>query len=132
MRISDWSSDVCSSDLVMELLHSSGGTLGGEGSGHTICLDKTTTGDGLVTALQVLTAIAAQKKSLRELLAGVRLFPQVLINLKVQGRAGEILTQPAVRAAEAAAQARLGLRGRVLLRASGTEPLIREIGRANV
>ncbi|HEY9544859.1 MAG TPA: phosphoglucosamine mutase, partial [Solimonas sp.] len=110
---------------VMELLHSSGGTLGGEGSGHTICLDKTTTGDGLVTALQVLTAITAQKKSLRELLAGVRLFPQVLINLKVQGRAGEILTQPAVRAAEAAAQARLGLRGRVLLRASGTEPLIR-------
>src|SRR3546814_16164276 len=80
---------------VMELLHSSGGTLGGEGSGHTICLDKTTTGDGLVTALQVLTAVTAQKKSLRDLLAGVRLFPQVLINLKVTGRAGEILTQPA-------------------------------------
>src|SRR3546814_15789620 len=65
---------------VMELLHSSGGTLGGEGSGHTICLDKTTTGDGLVTALQVLTAITAQEKSRREMIAGVRRFPQVLHN----------------------------------------------------
>lgn len=110
---------------VMEMLHSSGGTLGGEGSGHTICLDKTTTGDGLVAALQVLAAITAQKQGLRELLADVHLFPQVLINLKVRARAADVLAQPAVRAAEAAAQARLGQRGRVLLRASGTEPLIR-------
>lgn len=110
---------------VMEMLRDSGGTLGGEGSGHTICLDKTTTGDGLVTALQVLAAITAQKQGLRELLAGVQLFPQVLINLKVSGRAADVLAHPAVRAAETAAQAQLGHRGRVLLRASGTEPLIR-------
>lgn len=110
---------------VMEMLQASGGMLGGEGSGHTICLDKTTTGDGLISALQVLAAMRAQDKSLGELLAGLSLFPQVLINVPVQGRAADLLTSPAVRKAEAAAVDRLGERGRVLLRASGTEPLIR-------
>ncbi|MGH8445558.1 MAG: phosphoglucosamine mutase [Solimonas sp.] len=110
---------------VMALLRETGGMLGGEGSGHTICLDRTTTGDGLVTALQVLSAIVSQNKTLAELAAGMHKFPQVLINVPVQGKATDILRQAAVREAEAAAVARLGERGRVLLRASGTEPLIR-------
>ncbi|MFT4046987.1 MAG: phosphoglucosamine mutase [Solimonas sp.] len=110
---------------VMELLRETGGMLGGEGSGHTICLDRTTTGDGIVTALQVLAAIVAQGRSLRELAAGMHKFPQVLINLPVRGRAREMLEHQAVRKAEAAAIAALGSHGRVLLRASGTEPLIR-------
>lgn len=110
---------------VMELLQSSGGMLGGEGSGHTICLDKTTTGDGLITALQVLSAIRAQNKSLADLVAGVRKFPQILINVPVRGRAADILDAVSLRDAEATAGRTLGTRGRVLLRASGTEPLIR-------
>ncbi|NKF22636.1 phosphoglucosamine mutase [Solimonas marina] len=110
---------------VMELLQRSGGMLGGEGSGHTICLDKTTTGDGLVTALQVLTAMRTQKKSLADLVSGVRKCPQVLINVPVKGRASDILDRAALQDAERSAVSRLGARGRVLLRASGTEPLIR-------
>ncbi|WP_026352810.1 phosphoglucosamine mutase [Solimonas variicoloris] len=110
---------------VMELLRETGGMLGGEGSGHTICLDKTSTGDGLVTALQVLAAVVGQKKRLDELVAGMAKFPQILINIPVQARAADVLAQPTARAAEAAARERLGVRGRVLLRASGTEPLIR-------
>ncbi|NGY06140.1 phosphoglucosamine mutase [Solimonas terrae] len=110
---------------VMEMLQASGGMLGGEGSGHIICLDKTTTGDGLVSALQVLAALRAQGKSLPEMLSGLRLFPQVLINVPVQARAADILARSSVLAAQDEARVRLGRRGRVLLRASGTEPLIR-------
>lgn len=110
---------------VMEMLKAMGGELGGESSGHTICLDKTTTGDGLVTALQVLAAIVRQGRTLHELVEGMHQFPQVLINVSVRGKAADIIGGPAIRAAEAAAMARLGSRGRVLLRASGTEPLIR-------
>lgn len=110
---------------VMEMLRSRDGMLGGEGSGHTICLDKTTTGDGLVTALQVLTALRAQKKNLADAVAAVRKFPQVLINVPVRGRATDILGRVALQDAETLAAKRLGARGRVLLRASGTEPLIR-------
>ncbi|WP_028079164.1 phosphoglucosamine mutase [Solimonas soli] len=110
---------------VMELLRETGGMLGGEGSGHTICLDRTTTGDGIVTALQVLAAAVGQGRGLQELAAGMHRFPQVLINLPVRGRAADVLASSAVRDAEAATVAALGARGRVLLRASGTEPLIR-------
>ena len=110
---------------VLEMLRAHGGVLGGEGSGHTICLDQTTTGDGLVTALQVLTAARRAQRPLSELLAGMRKFPQILINVPVQGRAATVMEAPEVRAAERAAATHLGERGRILLRASGTEPLVR-------
>lgn len=110
---------------VMELLRSSGGILGGESSGHTICLDKTTTGDGLVTALQVLKAARRAQRSLAELVDGMSRFPQILINVPVQGRAADTVGAGAVQAAEQASRQRLGARGRILLRASGTEPLVR-------
>ncbi len=110
---------------VMEMLKAKSGTLGGETSGHAICLDKTTTGDGLVTALQVLAAMMQTRESLAALVAGMHKFPQLLINVPVTGKAKPILELAAVRAAEKESVQRLGLRGRVLLRASGTEPLIR-------
>jgi len=110
---------------VMEMLKAKSGTLGGETSGHAICLDKTTTGDGLVTALQVLAAMVQTRESLAALVAGMHKFPQLLINVPVTGKAKPILELAAVRAAEKESVQRLGLRGRVLLRASGTEPLIR-------
>ena len=99
--------------------------LGGETSGHTICLDKTTTGDGTVTALQVLSAMVRQGQSLTDLAAGMHKYPQVLINVPVKGKATPVLELPEVRQAEQSSIQRLGSRGRVLLRASGTEPLIR-------
>jgi len=110
---------------VMEMLKARAGTLGGETSGHAICLDKTTTGDGLVTALQVLAAMVQTRQSLAEMLVGMNKFPQLLINVPVKGKAKPILELPSVRAAEKESVQRLGARGRVLLRASGTEPLIR-------
>lgn len=110
---------------VLELLKSKGGILGGETSGHTICLDKTSTGDGTVTALQVLAAIISQGKSLAELASGMHKCPQVLINVPVRGKAAPVLDSAVLRAAEQESRKRLGARGRVLLRASGTEPLIR-------
>ncbi|HUP92324.1 MAG TPA: phosphoglucosamine mutase [Solimonas sp.] len=110
---------------VMELLKSTGGVLGGESSGHMICLDKTTTGDGIVTALQVLAAMSKSGRGLLELAAGMHKFPQVLINVPLRGPAGGVLQLPPVQAAVAGAQAALGAAGRVLLRPSGTEPLVR-------
>lgn len=110
---------------VMELLRAHGGTLGGETSGHTICLDKTTTGDGAVTALQVLSAMVQQKQSLAALVASMPRYPQVLINVPVTGKARGVLEAASVSAAVTASEQRLQSRGRVLLRASGTEPLIR-------
>lgn len=110
---------------VMEMLNAGGGNLGGETSGHTLCLDKTTTGDGIVTALQVLSAMISSGKSLETLTAGMSKYPQVLINVPVNGKAAPILEANAVKAAQNESQGRLGDRGRILLRASGTEPLIR-------
>lgn len=110
---------------VMEMLKAHGGVLGGETSGHTICLDKTTTGDGIVTALQVLTVLAREGRSLAEAARGMSKYPQVLINVPVSGAAADALKAPALVAAQAEIEARLGSRGRILLRASGTEPLIR-------
>ncbi len=110
---------------VMEMLKANGGVLGGETSGHTICLDKTTTGDGIVSALQVLTAMIRSGRPLAELVAGMSKLPQVLVNVPVQGDARAVLQSGPVRRAEAEVVARLGANGRVLLRASGTEPLIR-------
>lgn len=109
---------------VLEELVRRGWTLGGEGSGHLLVLDKQTTGDGLVSALQVLQACADSGKTLAELLAKVELFPQVLINVRLQ--AGQDWTTNQHLATETrAVEAELGDGGRVLIRASGTEPLLR-------
>ena len=109
---------------VMELLLEKGWRLGGENSGHIICLDQTTTGDGIVAALQVLKAASRAGKTLFELRRDIKKFPQVLINVRFSGEQDPLLSasvQQAVRDAEKA----LGKSGRVLLRKSGTEPLIR-------
>jgi len=109
---------------VLAMLKEQGGTLGGETSGHVICLDRTTTGDGLITALQVLAVMQRTGQPLSELVAGMAQFPQVLLNIKV-GSPGDPTREPAIREAIGAAESELGGRGRVVLRASGTEPLIR-------
>ncbi len=109
---------------VIEMMQAHGASLGGESSGHLICLDKTTTGDGTISALQVLAIVADTGRKLRELAADMPMFPQNMINVRVEqrfdpGESAEI--QAAVRGAEK----ELGERGRVVLRASGTEPVIR-------
>lgn len=109
---------------VMEMLRDKGWILGGESSGHIICLDRTTTGDGMISALQVLAAMVQQGKSLRDLLAGVSKYPQILVNIKMAERIN-VCDQPPVISAVAEAETQLNGAGRVLLRASGTEPLIR-------
>jgi len=109
---------------VLQLLRSHGGALGGEASGHLLCLDKTTTGDGLIVALQVLAVMKATGQSLAELAAGMQRYPQKLINVRVAERF-DAAKHPAVAPAIAAVERALGERGRVVLRASGTEPLIR-------
>lgn len=110
---------------VLELLRRHGGVLGGETSGHTVCLDRTTTGDGIITALQVLEAMSSEHASLAALAAGVQKCPQVLINVEVAGDAGRVLGLDMVQRTLAVTERRLAGNGRVLLRASGTEPLIR-------
>lgn len=109
---------------VMELLQSHGGVLGGEGSGHIICLDRTSTGDGTVSALQVLAAMIETGRSLKELGSGMRKYPQCLLNVPLPERMdldGNSFISTAVRDVEST----LADRGRVLLRLSGTEPLVR-------
>ncbi len=109
---------------VLARLRETGGVLGGETSGHILCLDRTTTGDGLVSALQVLTVMRESGKSLAELAAGMTRFPQVMLNVKVAKRF-DPTSVPAVGTLLGKLESRLGSRGRVVLRASGTEPLIR-------
>ena len=109
---------------VMEKLVENDWCLGGEGSGHIICLDRTTTGDGIVSALQVLYAMRHLGKSLHELKSGMKKFPQLLINVKVSGPV-DLSSSNSVQTAIVDAEAQLGDRGRVLLRPSGTEPLVR-------
>ena len=109
---------------VLEELELRGWLLGGEGSGHLLALDKHSTGDGLVSALQVLQACIRTGQTLAELLSDVTLFPQVLINVRL--RPGQDWTANARMAAESkAVEAELGNTGRILIRASGTEPLVR-------
>lgn len=109
---------------VLEELARHGWLLGGEGSGHLLALDKHTTGDGLVSALQVLQACVRSGQGMAELLAGVELFPQVLLNVRLppdqDWRANTLLARET-----AAVEAELNGSGRVLIRASGTEPLLR-------
>lgn len=109
---------------VMEMLKENGWSLGGEGSGHLICLDCTTTGDGIVAALQVLRAMLEQHKGLNELKSTMTKYPQTLINVRLAG-SKDVMAVPELTQAVSKAEAELGERGRVLLRASGTEPLIR-------
>ena len=109
---------------VLDLLKRHGGVLGGETSGHLLCLDRTTTGDGLVSALQVLAAMKRSGRTLAELAAGMPHFPQVMVNVRVRERI-DPKQSPAIQQAVQRAEAALGSAGRVVLRASGTEPLIR-------
>ena len=108
--------------VVAKLLQE-GWRLGGEGSGHILCLDQATTGDGVVSALQVLRAIADQGKTLAELKSAMTKFPQVMIN--VRAVSARVMENETVRSAVRDVEAELGDKGRVLLRPSGTEPLIR-------
>ncbi|HEY0665013.1 MAG TPA: phosphoglucosamine mutase [Gallionella sp.] len=110
---------------VMELLQQQGWQLGGENSGHIICLDKHSTGDGIVSSLQVLHALRANKQSLAAAAADLKMYPQVLINVKVTGKAAGLLELQPVKNSVAAAERELDGKGRVLLRPSGTEPLLR-------
>jgi phosphoglucosamine mutase len=109
---------------VLELLKKHQWTLGGEGSGHLLCLDQHSTGDGTVAALQVLAAMRKQGKSLAELLNGVHVFPQVLLNVKV-APGFDWQADPKVVEVVNAITTQLGTAGRVLIRASGTEPVLR-------
>jgi phosphoglucosamine mutase len=111
---------------ILEKLLKEDWVIGGEPSGHIICLDRTTTGDGIVSALQVLAEMNKTGKSLAELCSGMTKYPQVLINVKLgDAVAKEIMQKPQVTEAVAAVEAEMGDSGRVLLRPSGTEPLIR-------
>ncbi len=109
---------------VLETLRATGGTIGGETSGHVICLDQTTTGDGLVAALQVLAVMKRSGKPLSQLVQGMSRYPQNLLNVRTRTRL-DIKGIPAIRDAVQLAESELAESGRVLLRASGTEPVIR-------
>jgi phosphoglucosamine mutase len=109
---------------VLEMLSEHDGILGGENSGHIICLDRTTTGDGIIAALQVMAEMERTGKSLHELKSGMQKYPQILVNVKTSKKANPN-DYPAIQQAVQAVEQKLGDTGRVLLRASGTEPLIR-------
>jgi len=110
---------------VMELLQQNNWQLGGENSGHIICLDKHSTGDGIVSALQVLHALRANGQTLAQAAQDLIMYPQVLINVKVAGKSSSLLELQPVKDAVAEAEQALDGKGRVLLRPSGTEPLLR-------
>jgi len=109
---------------VIECLKEKGWCLGGENSGHIICLDRTTTGDGIVSALQVMAYLAETEQTLVEALSDMAMMPQVLINVPLPVKTNPI-NEPKVQQAVAGVEKQLNGNGRVLLRASGTEPLIR-------
>jgi phosphoglucosamine mutase len=109
---------------VLAMLNETGGTLGGETSGHILCLDKTTTGDGLISALQVLAIMKQSGAGLAELAAPMKKYPQVLLNVRV-AKQSDPLTHPNVESVVKEVERRFDGRGRIVLRASGTEPVIR-------
>ncbi|HCS29423.1 MAG TPA: phosphoglucosamine mutase, partial [Spongiibacteraceae bacterium] len=109
---------------VKELMESRGWTLGGENSGHIICSDITSTGDGIIAALKVLYAIVDSGRSLADLKSGMSKFPQVMQNVRI-APGNNILDNADLKQAVSGVEAELGARGRVLLRPSGTEPVIR-------
>ena len=110
---------------ILEKMQEKGWRIGAENSGHVILLDKTTTGDGIVAGLQVLAAMARNHMSLHDLCSGMKMFPQILVNVRYTAGSGDPLEHESVKAVTAEVEAALGNRGRVLLRKSGTEPLIR-------
>ena len=109
---------------VMELMQEHGSLVGGEASGHIICLDRTTTGDGIVAALQVLHALVRSGRTLGEAKKGMSKYPQITRNVRLANRI-DLDSEDALQDAVAAAEADLGTEGRVLLRLSGTEPMVR-------
>jgi phosphoglucosamine mutase len=109
---------------IMEQLKRADGVLRGEPSGHIICRDRTTTGDGIIASLQVLAALARLETTLADLGAEVERYPQELINVRLNVQRN-IVDLPAIQAAVATAEQELAGTGRVLLRPSGTEPLVR-------
>jgi phosphoglucosamine mutase len=108
---------------VMERMLAENLILGGENSGHIICRDRTTTGDGIISALQVLAAMLHSEKNLHDLKAGMTKYPQTLINVSVSGAVD--IQRPPILEAVRAVEAQMGDHGRVLLRPSGTEPVVR-------
>ena len=108
---------------VLEDLVSRGWECGGENSGHILCLDRHSTGDAIISSLQVLAAVVSSQQSLSEFTRELKLLPQVLVNVKLAGKLD--LQAPTVRDAVTRAEADLKGRGRVLLRPSGTEPVVR-------
>ncbi len=108
---------------VLEELEKRGWLLGGEGSGHLLALDKHTTGDGIISALQVLQAVQRSGKTMAQILDGLTLFPQELINIRL--KPGQVWKTAALDAMVKTIEAELGQTGRVLIRPSGTEPLVR-------
>lgn len=109
---------------VLETLKEQDWKIGGESSGHIVCLDKTTTGDGIIAALQVLACMVRHEKTLQQLLEGIQLFPQTLINIKTE-KAEMLAENPKVLEMVSDLSNQLQGEGRVLLRPSGTEPLLR-------
>lgn len=109
---------------VMEMLTEHKGILGGENSGHIICLDRTTTGDGIIAALQIMAEMQDSGKNLHELKSGMQKYPQVLVNVKTSKKINPDQDE-GIQKTVKAIEKKLGDNGRVLLRASGTEPLIR-------
>jgi phosphoglucosamine mutase len=109
---------------VLEMLFERGWTLGGENSGHIVCLDKHTTGDGIISALQVLTALRTAGETLAQACAELQLFPQILVNVPMR-RGFDFRQHQGVSSLLAETEATLKGRGRVLLRPSGTEPVLR-------
>ena len=109
---------------VLEELNARGWSFGGEGSGHLLALDKHTTGDGIVSALQMLEAVLRAGKPLAALLEGVSLFPQTLLNVRIEPDS-DWRANPRLRDAQSAVERELGQGGRVLIRPSGTEPVLR-------
>ena len=109
---------------VMELLHKNGWQLGGENSGHVICLDRVTTGDAIVASLQVLAVMKETGQSLAELRSGMTLYPQVLVNVPIKEKV-DLSENDRINDAVRRAEETLGDSGRILLRPSGTEPLVR-------
>jgi phosphoglucosamine mutase len=109
---------------VLETLKATGGVIGGETSGHMIMLDQTTTGDGLICALQVLAVMKQTGKPLSELVAGMPKYPQTMVNVRTDTRLN-LDASPQIREAVSAAEGELADTGRIVLRASGTEPVIR-------
>jgi phosphoglucosamine mutase len=109
---------------IMEMLKREGWVLGGESSGHIICLDRTSTGDGIVSALQVIADMMKKGRSLHQLKSGMTKYPQCLVNVKMKKRM-DITSSKPVQEAVKQAEIQLADTGRILLRLSGTEPLVR-------